>query len=200
MLHRREPALAPREDMRRPRPQPGPVACVLDIAQPTNCTRLGGTDRYSPTPAMSNVEVNRVLGRDGKIRLHGPEAFAGMRVAGRLAAAALDMLVPHVRPGVTTEDLDDLVLEFALDHGAIPAPSTTAGSRRRSAPRSTTSSATASPAQAAARGRHRQHRRHAHRRRLARGQQPHVPGRHHPRRAERLIEVTYRALQRGIAA
>jgi methionyl aminopeptidase len=71
---------------------------------------------------MSNVEVNRVLGRDGKIRLHGPESFAGMRVAGRLAAAALDMLVPHVRPGVTTEDLDDLVLEFALDHGAIPAP------------------------------------------------------------------------------
>ena len=71
---------------------------------------------------MSNVEVNRTLGRDGKIRLHGPEAFAGMRVAGRLAAAALDMLVAHVKPGVTTEELDDLVLEFALDHGAIPAP------------------------------------------------------------------------------
>jgi methionyl aminopeptidase len=45
-----------------------------------------------------------------------------MRKAGQLAAEALDMLVPHVRPGVTTEYLDDLVLEFALDHGAMPAP------------------------------------------------------------------------------
>lgn len=71
---------------------------------------------------MSNVEVNRSTSRDGKIRLHGAEAFAGMRKAGRLAAEALDMLVPHVLPGVTTEHLDDLVLQFACDHGAVPAP------------------------------------------------------------------------------
>ena len=71
---------------------------------------------------MSNVDVNRTLSRDGKIRLHGPEAFEGMRKAGRLAAEALDLLVPYVVPGVTTERLDDLVLEFACDHGAVPAP------------------------------------------------------------------------------
>jgi methionyl aminopeptidase len=44
-----------------------------------------------------------------------------MRRAGQLAAAALDMLVPHVVPGVTTDRLDDLVFEFAMDQGAIPA-------------------------------------------------------------------------------
>jgi len=71
---------------------------------------------------MSNVDVNRNAAREGKIRLHGPDAFAGMRKAGRLAAEALDMLVPHVRPGVSTDRLDDLVLEFAADRGAIPAP------------------------------------------------------------------------------
>jgi methionyl aminopeptidase len=60
--------------------------------------------------------------RDNKIKLHGPEAFEAMRKAGRLAAEALDMLTPHVQPGVTTERLDELALEFALDHGAIPAP------------------------------------------------------------------------------
>ena len=59
---------------------------------------------------------------DGPVRLHGPEAFTGMRKAGQLAAEALDMLVPWVKPGVSTEKLDQLVLEFALDHGAIPAP------------------------------------------------------------------------------
>jgi len=73
---------------------------------------------------MSNVEAskNDAREKEGQIKLHGPEAFAAMRKAGQLAAAALDMLVPHVAPGVTTERLDDLVFEFAMDHGAIPAP------------------------------------------------------------------------------
>jgi methionyl aminopeptidase len=57
----------------------------------------------------------------GEIRLHGPDAFAAMHKAGRLAAEALDMLVPHVRPGVTTQRLDDLVFAFAMDHKALPA-------------------------------------------------------------------------------
>ncbi len=70
---------------------------------------------------MSNVEITQPTDRDGKIRLHKPADFEGMRKAGRLAAEALDMLVEHVKPGVTTEALDDLVLEFAMDHGAYPA-------------------------------------------------------------------------------
>lgn len=71
---------------------------------------------------MSNVEVNKGVGRrDGKIPLHDAEAFAAMRKAGRLAAEALDMLVPIVKPGVTTSEIDDRVLAFALDHGALPA-------------------------------------------------------------------------------
>jgi methionyl aminopeptidase len=71
---------------------------------------------------MSNVEVGRAPDRDGKIKLHGPDAFEGMLKAGQLAAQALDMLTEHVKPGVTTETLDELVFEFALDHGAYPAP------------------------------------------------------------------------------
>jgi len=58
---------------------------------------------------------------DRKVRLYDDEAFQGLRAAGQLAARALDMIAPHVKPGVTTQKLDDLVLEFALDHGAIPA-------------------------------------------------------------------------------
>ena len=54
--------------------------------------------------------------------IHGPEAFEGMRRAGRLTAEALDLLVEHVSPGVTTERLDRLVFDFAMDHGAYPAP------------------------------------------------------------------------------
>jgi methionyl aminopeptidase len=71
---------------------------------------------------MSNVEVGRAPDREGKIKIHDAEAFDGMRNAGQLAAQALDMLTEHVKPGVTTETLDALVLDFALDHGAVPAP------------------------------------------------------------------------------
>lgn len=50
------------------------------------------------------------------------EELEGMRRAGRLAADVLDMIEPHVRPGVTTEELDRLCHEYISDHGAVPAP------------------------------------------------------------------------------
>jgi methionyl aminopeptidase len=62
-----------------------------------------------------------VVGRHGAIKLHGPEGFAGMRAAGRLAASILDALVPHVVPGVTTQELDDIVHRMTLEAGAVPA-------------------------------------------------------------------------------
>ena len=55
------------------------------------------------------------------IKLHGPEAFVGMRKAGRLAAQVLDMLVPHVKPGVTTGELDRLAYDFIIAAGGVSA-------------------------------------------------------------------------------
>jgi methionyl aminopeptidase len=60
--------------------------------------------------------------RSNRIKLHGPEDFEGMRKAGRLTAEALDLLVPVVKPGVTTDELDRLIVEFARDNNAVPAP------------------------------------------------------------------------------
>jgi len=49
--------------------------------------------------------------------------IAGMRVACRLAAEVLDFLAPHVKPGVTTNELDMLAHGYIVDvQGAIPAP------------------------------------------------------------------------------
>jgi methionyl aminopeptidase len=59
--------------------------------------------------------------RTGQIKVHPPEAFAGMRAAGKLAAECLDMLTPHVVPGVETAALDKLARDFILDNGALPA-------------------------------------------------------------------------------
>jgi methionyl aminopeptidase len=47
----------------------------------------------------------------------------GMRIAGRLASEVLDMLTSHVKPGITTEELDRLANEHIVNvQGAIPAP------------------------------------------------------------------------------
>jgi methionyl aminopeptidase len=59
--------------------------------------------------------------KTGEIRLYGAEAFAGMRRAGALAAAALDMIARHVAPGVATSELDDRIREFVLDNQALSA-------------------------------------------------------------------------------
>jgi methionyl aminopeptidase len=59
--------------------------------------------------------------RNGLIKLHGPEGFEGMRRAGRLAAEILDMLVPHVVPGLSTAELNTLVFEHMRRAGAVPA-------------------------------------------------------------------------------
>lgn len=57
-----------------------------------------------------------------RIKIHDADEFAAMRRAGRLAAETLDMITPHVEPGVTTGELDRLCHDFIVAHGALPAP------------------------------------------------------------------------------
>lgn len=45
-----------------------------------------------------------------------------MRPAGRLAAELLDMITEHVKPGITTLELNNICHEYTLSHGAISAP------------------------------------------------------------------------------
>ncbi|MEO6688874.1 MAG: type I methionyl aminopeptidase [Dokdonella sp.] len=51
-----------------------------------------------------------------------PDQIEKMRVAGRLAAEVLEMLIPHVKPGVSTEDLDRIAYEHIVNvQKAVPA-------------------------------------------------------------------------------
>ena len=67
------------------------------------------------------IGADDIVLRDGTIKLHGPDGFAGMRAAGLLAARILDDVTPLVQPGVTTAELDDFVRERTLAGGAVPA-------------------------------------------------------------------------------
>ncbi|HPG93493.1 MAG TPA: type I methionyl aminopeptidase, partial [Dokdonella sp.] len=56
------------------------------------------------------------------VTIKTPADIEKMRVAGRLAAEVLEMIAPHVKPGVTTEELDRLCHDHIVDvQGAIPA-------------------------------------------------------------------------------
>ena len=51
------------------------------------------------------------------------EEIEKMRVAGRLAAEVLEMIKPHVKAGVTTEELDRICHDYIVnEQQAIPAP------------------------------------------------------------------------------
>lgn len=57
------------------------------------------------------------------ITIKTPEEMDKMRVAGRLAAEVLEMIEPHVKPGVSTDELDRICYEYiTAEQQAIPAP------------------------------------------------------------------------------
>jgi methionyl aminopeptidase len=57
------------------------------------------------------------------ISIKNEAQIAGMRVAGRLASEVLDVLTPHVKPGVTTEAIDKIAHDHIVyEQGGVPAP------------------------------------------------------------------------------
>lgn len=80
----------------------------------------------SPRRAVpSTIARPEYVDKPGPQRYTGPdvlddETIAAVRVAARLAAQALAEVGAHVRPGVTTDELDRIGHEFLLDHGAYP--------------------------------------------------------------------------------
>ena len=64
-----------------------------------------------------------LMARQTQVPIKTPAEQAAMRVAGRLAAEVLDMIGEHVRPGVTTDELNEICHRHIVGkQGAIPAP------------------------------------------------------------------------------
>ncbi len=59
--------------------------------------------------------------KDPSIPLNDSNGFEGMRIAGKLAAEALDYITPYVVPGAVTADLDKKIQDFVEGRGAISA-------------------------------------------------------------------------------
>ena len=54
--------------------------------------------------------------------IHKSEDFEGMRKAGNLAARTLDLLVDHVKPGVSTQEQDRIAFNFIDSNNGFIAP------------------------------------------------------------------------------
>ena len=76
-------------------------------------------------PVPAHIVRPEYVDRDAPERFTGSEVkdadtIERMRVAGRLAAQARDLVGSHVAPGITTDELDRIGHEFLCDHGAYP--------------------------------------------------------------------------------
>jgi methionyl aminopeptidase len=98
---------------------------VYPLGAPPSCPfarRVANLPLPAYMGAMSDTVIdNAVIGRHGAIKLHGPEGYAGMRAAGRVAAEILDALAAHIVPGISTQEIDDIVFAEGKARGAIPA-------------------------------------------------------------------------------
>src|SRR3990167_10869693 len=58
-----------------------------------------------------------------KINIKTPDEIEKMRIAGRLASEVLEMIGPHVKAGVTTDELNDICHNYIVKvQDAVPAP------------------------------------------------------------------------------
>ena len=56
------------------------------------------------------------------IKIKTAEEVERMRIAGALAAEILEMIEPHIKEGVTTDELNQICHEYGLEKGAYSAP------------------------------------------------------------------------------
>ncbi|MDQ0895988.1 type I methionyl aminopeptidase [Agromyces ramosus] len=82
--------------------------------------------RLSPIRAVpAGIARPEYVGRRGPAPYSGgdwyaPDDVQRIRAAGRIAAGAIDAAAAAIRPGVTTDELDRIVHEYVIAHGAYP--------------------------------------------------------------------------------
>ena len=51
-----------------------------------------------------------------------PEQIEGIRRSGKINTGVLDLVEKEIHAGMSTAEIDKLVYDYTVDHGAIPAP------------------------------------------------------------------------------
>jgi len=100
-------------------------------------TKTDKIGRNDPCPCGSGLKHKKCcLGKNGKdaldleelylrkygIRLKQNSDIEGIRQAGRLVLDTLNLVESKIKPGLATDDINTLVNEYTVKHGATPAP------------------------------------------------------------------------------
>jgi len=75
-----------------------------------------------PPYAQTGQLPFRLFGNSPSLALHSRETVSRLRTAGELAAKVLKEACDAAKPGMTTDELDQLVHHTLLQHGAYPSP------------------------------------------------------------------------------
>ncbi|MFO7972196.1 MAG: M24 family metallopeptidase, partial [Desulfobacterales bacterium] len=67
-------------------------------------------------------DLKALYAKKYRIRLKQAADIQAIREAGRLVIDTLDLVESKIKPGITTEEINTLVHEYTIKHGAIPAP------------------------------------------------------------------------------
>lgn len=89
---------------------------TTQLLRPGNVSPLRKVPAHIPRPEY----VGKKKPKTGEPDVKSPEIIEKMRIAGKIAAQALEEVGKQVRPGITTDELDRIGHEFMLDHGAYP--------------------------------------------------------------------------------
>src|SRR6201989_41624 len=103
-----------------PLPKPRVRQRLRNAPEALNCPESLKISRSSrKTPLMNYVDATDTSARKtGQIKLHVPDAFSVRRKSGALVAQCLDELVPIVRPGIFTSQIDEFVRKFSIANNA----------------------------------------------------------------------------------
>ncbi len=72
---------------------------------------------------MRYVDANKSpLANTGDIKIYNEYGFTCMHEVGRHTAEALDLVGDIIQPGMTTQDIDDFIVDYANKHNLICAP------------------------------------------------------------------------------
>lgn len=75
-----------------------------------------------PAEMTGGSNLRALYERQHHIRFKTEKDIAGIKKAGELAIATLEMVEPLICPGMRTEEIDHLVHDFTIRHHAKPAP------------------------------------------------------------------------------
>ena len=84
--------------------------------------------RWHPLPGQKPTEMDLKimdLERRGKLvptrdMVKTPEEIGGIRIAGKVNTGCLDAVAEAIHPGMNTQEIDDICMQYCEDHGAHP--------------------------------------------------------------------------------